>query len=417
MSTDSTELTFVRCPSCGSLVPAMSARCRMCGTGLDASAEQEEGEDSSSGRVRQRTTSTQVNPDLAAATEQIREESEASVQASPALTEEQEVEDTSEREEDVRSDEIVSESPEEEVLEASTESETSVDEELDPLSAYVEEVEVASPEAVEEIEEPAPTEEPAVSAAMEVPSEVAEAPAELEEEQEVLDAQEEPESFVPPEETVVNGNGDHSATEELEASEEETPVEEDSEESEALPETEPVESEEVLQSVADDESAEQVEAKGLDKQEETMYKEEDISPSAKESAEEAPAPAGVIPRKDTSNTLIGWFVSYSDPSGEAVELRQGKFFVTQTSLKDSDLCIEHESVATPHAMIAVSPEAGLRIQDLMSERGVFVRRKGTDTYKREEDAVRVDNGDWVRFGDVEFLVALIPHVGTTAPGA
>ena len=41
MATDSTELTFVRCPSCRSLVPAVSTRCRMCGATLDATAADE----------------------------------------------------------------------------------------------------------------------------------------------------------------------------------------------------------------------------------------------------------------------------------------------------------------------------------------------------------------------------------------
>ena len=36
---DSTELTFVRCPNCRSLVPAVSTRCRMCGAPLDLGDE------------------------------------------------------------------------------------------------------------------------------------------------------------------------------------------------------------------------------------------------------------------------------------------------------------------------------------------------------------------------------------------
>ena len=40
MAIDSTELTFVRCPSCRSLVPAVSTRCRMCGASLDVAAGQ-----------------------------------------------------------------------------------------------------------------------------------------------------------------------------------------------------------------------------------------------------------------------------------------------------------------------------------------------------------------------------------------
>jgi hypothetical protein len=104
-------------------------------------------------------------------------------------------------------------------------------------------------------------------------------------------------------------------------------------------------------------------------------------------------------------------VSYSDPDGNATELREGKFFVTASSLKQSDLIIEDSSISTPHALISVSVEGGMQVQDLMSDRGVFVRRRGDDTYRREADVARVEHGDWLRFGDVEFLVSLIAHVG------
>ena len=62
-------------------------------------------------------------------------------------------------------------------------------------------------------------------------------------------------------------------------------------------------------------------------------------------------------------------------------------------------------------MVTVDVDSGLQIQDLMSDRGVFVRRRGEDTYGREEGVVPVNHGDWVRFGDVEYIVALISHVG------
>jgi pSer/pThr/pTyr-binding forkhead associated (FHA) protein len=104
-------------------------------------------------------------------------------------------------------------------------------------------------------------------------------------------------------------------------------------------------------------------------------------------------------------------VSYTDPDGAATELREGKFFVTASSLKDSDLIIDEPSISTPHALVSVSTDGGLQVQDLMSDRGVFVRRRGDDTYRREPDVTRVEHGDWLRFGDVEYLVSLIAHVG------
>ena len=109
--------------------------------------------------------------------------------------------------------------------------------------------------------------------------------------------------------------------------------------------------------------------------------------------------------------LYGWLVSYSNPDGEAVELREGKFFVSASSLKENDLVLDHDSVSTPHAMITISADRGLEVQDLMSENGIHVRPRDEDAYRQEEEVVTVEHGDWLRFGDVEFLVTLIAHVG------
>jgi hypothetical protein len=109
--------------------------------------------------------------------------------------------------------------------------------------------------------------------------------------------------------------------------------------------------------------------------------------------------------------LFGWFVSYENPDGRAIELREGKFFVTGSSIRPSDLILEDPSISTPHALMAVSGDGGMIIQDLMSDRGVFVRSLSGGGYRREEGTVRVEHGDWVRFGDVEFLVIVVPHEG------
>lgn len=117
------------------------------------------------------------------------------------------------------------------------------------------------------------------------------------------------------------------------------------------------------------------------------------------------------PAEKVAGRLFGWLVSYLESDGKAVEVREGKFFVTSMSLKQSDLVIEDRSISTPHAMIHISPDQGFLVQDLMSERGVFIRRRGSDAYRREEETVKVYHGDWIRFGDVEFLVTLIAHLG------
>lgn len=117
------------------------------------------------------------------------------------------------------------------------------------------------------------------------------------------------------------------------------------------------------------------------------------------------------PREASTSRLFGWLVSYQDSTGASIELREGKALLTGSSLKKGDLVIDAPSISTPHAMFIMRADSGLFIQDLMSERGVWVRRKGQDTYQREEDGVVLNHGDWVRFGDEEFLVSLVPYIG------
>ena len=106
--------------------------------------------------------------------------------------------------------------------------------------------------------------------------------------------------------------------------------------------------------------------------------------------------------------LFGWLVSFESPDGRAIELREGKFFVTGSSIRGTDLVIEDASISTPHALMSVSADKGLLIQDLMSERGVFIRPGERGQYKREDGVIELKHGDWVRFGDVEFLVTVVP---------
>jgi hypothetical protein len=111
--------------------------------------------------------------------------------------------------------------------------------------------------------------------------------------------------------------------------------------------------------------------------------------------------------KMRAGRLFGWLVSYEHPDGRAIELRAGRFFVTGTSIRSTDLILEDQSISTPHALMAIT-ENGLQLQDLMSERGTFVRCQGEAQYTREEGVIEVRHGDWIRFGDVEFLVTIVP---------
>jgi hypothetical protein len=119
------------------------------------------------------------------------------------------------------------------------------------------------------------------------------------------------------------------------------------------------------------------------------------------------APSGPRPTKMKPGRLFGWLVSYENPDGRAIELRVGRFFITGNSIRGSDLILEDQSISTPHALVAIT-ENGFQLQDLMSERGTFVRQQGEAQYSREDGVMQIRHGDWIRFGDVEFLVTIVP---------
>lgn len=118
--------------------------------------------------------------------------------------------------------------------------------------------------------------------------------------------------------------------------------------------------------------------------------------------------AGPKTGKMRPGRLFGWLVSFESPDGRAIELREGKFFITGSSIRGTDLVIEDPSISTPHALMSVSAEHGLLIQDLMSERGVFMRSGDRGQYRREDGIIELKHGDWIRFGDVEFLLTVVP---------
>jgi len=120
-----------------------------------------------------------------------------------------------------------------------------------------------------------------------------------------------------------------------------------------------------------------------------------------------------VPRRNVNSggRLAGWLVSYREADGRAIELREGKFFISRSRVKDSDLVIDDKSVSTPHALCAIGNDTKMRLQDLMSDEGVFVRRRGESDFVRITETAELEHGDWVRFGAVEYNVCLVAHVG------
>ena len=441
MSIDSTKLTFVRCPSCKSLVPAISSRCRMCGAALAAPEEKEPEDDGKkSGRVRQRTMS-QPQSELKEAADQLRQTSSEEPPPAPR--------GTNGRGQNAAADEPGQEPQPMEQEDA----EENFD---DPLSAYIEEVEEeaqaeaeAEPEPEPEAPEQTPPPRPEKAAA--APSggrlsfaarAVADIPPLLddsvEEEVEILEEHEpepkpvfeppaKPQAAEPPPapekpapRVVVESGGrrfnkgglSFGKSAEARGRDGGPARAAEARAPEPKPEPRPAEPKPAAAAPA-------LEAKSPPAAEEfEEYEEENAdlgSDAPQEEARPAPQPriSDVQPRQDKGapGRLLGWLVSYADPDGSAIELREGKFFVTASSLKGRDLVINDKSVSTPHALVTVSAASGVQLQDLMSDRGVFARKRGRDTYQREESTIRAEHGDWVRFGDVEFLVTLIAHVG------
>jgi hypothetical protein len=379
----------------------------MCGAGMDPNAQAAGGDaDAKAARVRQRTMS-QPSSELNEAVARIRAEetSEDTTLVEPVVP--------------AIASSIASEAP-------------VAAEELDPLSAYIEEVEEAPPVAAS-IEEAPKTERPAVEAMVAAPV------------QEVRAAQpsasmtsipaahiivQKPAKVLPPQNPAATQNGSAHSPVASAASASATPSQKvivesgmrkpgkgsnlsfgknrpgNTESAAATPSTPPRAESRAPVETIDSNKTEKKSMRESDNQE-VEARQTNERPASTQKAQSKPSKAPA-----SSGRLFGWLVNYAlDADGAATELREGKFFVTASSLKPTDLIIDDSSISTPHALVVVGTDTGLQVQDLMSDRGVFVRRRGADSYQREYEVVHVEHGDWVRFGDVEYLVSLIAHVG------
>lgn len=108
-------------------------------------------------------------------------------------------------------------------------------------------------------------------------------------------------------------------------------------------------------------------------------------------------------------TLLGWLVNYvQDPKGVGSELRSGQFFVGRQRLRNSDMVIADSSISTPHCLVYAHTQEGFRVQDLMSEQGTYIKRRGSENYVAVGGPTEVKHGDWLRFGAYEVMVCLVP---------
>lgn len=491
MSTDSTELTFVRCPSCRSLVPAISTRCRMCGATLEASASVEGGdqEPRKSGRVRQRTMS-EASAEMSSAVGQVREAPPVETsKAAPvvALTPQSIPEDLGdddplsdfiEEEEDLSEDEALEEEAPRSVAAASSRptppalddeddaDSDDEDEEDDNVDLDAEDPLAAFTQPVAPVEPPKVTPTPPSSTprvVVESGGRKGDRPSQLNfggQKQSAASegaGQGEPPKVQAP--APRPSNPEPRPTQEARPTPPQQQQNRQPQKESGQQQSRPAQQQAATPKQAPPASPANGAARGPGGSERsqqsgdrrpqlatpppTAQREEPRQqpPSRSESRpehsspqrqvrEEAPAQSAAARATQPSKSqpvapfqpgaakapaqagrLFGWLVNYSDPNGTAVEIREGKFFVTNRSVKPNDLVLDDSTISAPHALLNVSASGGMFVQDLMSERGVHVRRKGSDTYRREEETVSVTHGDWVRFGDLEFLISLIAYPG------
>lgn len=384
MSTDSTELTFVRCPSCRSLVPAVSTRCRMCGAALDPAAKVDEASETEkrTSRVRQKTMS-QAHSELSSAAGQIREEmGVVPTEEDPFGLEEGHNQETSEA--------------------------SGIED--DPLGDYIQEMdeEPKAPERSVPAFRPAATQArsngPAASQAASESRMSSTSSADAR----VHEARRE------------QGREDRSTKENV-------PQRDDSKgrhasESPARQPGKPPglsfsrgkEEQKREEPRAPQQNTAEIQRQQRQPEPPRINREPRRAENVQNVRSDRPAESAngheVTEQAAVSNgRLFGWLVSFDKPEGNAIELREGKFFITGSQLKKHDLVISGKNLSTPHVMVSISRDQGFRVQDLMSESGTFVRRRSSQSYEREEGVVTLDHGDWVKFGNAEFVVAIVAY--------
>jgi len=453
MASEPSDLTFVRCPSCRSLVPASAARCRICNNPLDALAQSDGGGEAAkgTGRIRQRTV-TAAPQDVISAVVAAKTEKALAASAAPSVQGDDEFDPLGAYLQDLEGvDEVVATAPEALQLNSAAPAQRADDddddEEDDPFD-----LDLFDEPVVEKPTSAAPEQRPVKQPAVHDPfdDEIAidpvapKAVVAKEREAEVrphtpMPAAQRREEQRPRGIEAQQGGGQQKGGGEARKNEARPPQRSEPQRSEPQ-RSEPQRSERMQEQRQNRPAPTQQRAPEpprapepqRPKRDERDERRQDHNRPAQQQppeqrheqrheqgrrasdpqqhatvSERTQASTGPKTGKMRPGKLFGWLVSYESPDGRAIELREGKFFVTASSIKGTDLILEDPSISTPHALMSIS-EGGFLVQDLMSDHGVFVRHDERAEYQQEESLVRVSHGDWLRFGEVEFLVIIVP---------
>ncbi len=439
MSSETTELTFVRCPSCRSLVPATATRCRICNNPLEGGKGADESDAAkAASRIRQKTISASADEVASALAEMGDSAPEAAAPTPPPATQPAPAArpPVPPADEDVDFDPLGAYLQELEEAEELGSSETPVvhdplsgatehaaaqgGEELDPfdLDIFDEPEDQATPEPISAAPLREPVEEPVRPAVIAPPQptvqeavkhEPVRAPERVEPSR-PKEQQEPRRPFGMPASGGRAAGAPQGARSERQV--EHRPHDQRPRDDRGQEQRRPKDSPPPRPNNQQNQQQPKRDARGEQRNDAPRGNRggNEHRPEAQGGGRQPERAQGGSsrPAKVNPGRLFGWLVSYENPDGRAIELREGKFFVTGSSIKTTDLVIEDPSISTPHALMSVSGDAGLKVQDLMSERGLFVRSREGGQYRREEGTVEIKHGDWLRFGDVEFLVTIVP---------
>lgn len=444
MASEPSDLTFVRCPSCRSLVPASAARCRICNNPLDSLAQSEGGGEAAkgTGRIRQRTV-TAAPQDVISAVVAAKTEKALAVSAAPSVQGDDEFDPLGAYLQDLEGvDEVVATAPEalqpDRTAPAQRAEDDDDDEEDDPFDLdlfdepVVEKPTSAAPEQ-------RPVKQPAVNDPFddEITIDTVAPKAVVAKEREAEVRPHTPMPAAPRRDEqrprgveAQQGGGQQRGGGEARKNEARPPQRSEPQRSEPQRSERMQEQRQNRPAPTQQRAPEPPRAPEPQrpKRDERDERRQDHNRPAQQQppeqrheqgrragdpqqhatvSERTQASTGPKTGKMRPGKLFGWLVSYESPDGRAIELREGKFFVTASSIKGTDLILEDPSISTPHALMSIS-EGGFLVQDLMSDHGVFVRHDERAEYQQEESLVRVSHGDWLRFGEVEFLVIIVP---------
>lgn len=454
MTSEETELTFVRCPSCRSLVPAVATRCRMCGYSFEASAEADDSGDASAqarSRVRQRTISASreqldelasggEGPTDTPANDPVSMFQSAITGNSPLVS------DSSLRSDGPSPFESRSLFPPAEVEEANPlmsadpfASSSPMDDDMpevssppknDSTSSVLESFSAAIRPGVGKGPEVEPRSSGNASSAPDAfefresrPASVLSVPVDAT--SQVNDQELDSDEFDSSDDLDIVSDVDDDENREFGAEGEQTPGkrkrrrrrrrrggserielregEYESASVEAIPveaEPAPKVSVEVRPVI---EAAPKVEASV----EEVQQPKEKVVMNGMPQRHEPKAQAPL--RVGEDGVLVGWFVSFSgNPKGDAQELRSGKFFIGRQRLREHDMVVDRDGISTPHCLIAAGSDGSLRVQDLMSESGTFIKRADSDRFERISEGEEIEHGDKLRVGSYEVTICLLP---------